>query len=241
MNIQNKIPKPFRSGSCRECRSLPYISASELCPACQTFVDQDYGSQLAVLASSEDLERVSEKRQALGPDFQAAPIALEEDEPESPYAVSILTRAGLSALEKKIIKLVFLEQLTHDEVSQKLKITRGSIGKVVRRAREKLEICLARALLSKGTDSFKRPSLSLSDATLTSRSRAARASAPIHLNVEPVVATSASTEMEVSESQSKGSLRRVCPRCGDRAFCADRDFQYCFNCLWDSDSSGSMP
>jgi predicted DNA-binding protein (UPF0251 family) len=240
MKAKNKIRKPFRRGSCRTCREAPYVTSRTLCPVCKSFVDQDYGAQNASLITSKDLERIAEEKQDLWKGFRSPEIENNSDETRSKYTVSYLTQAGLSPCEKKTIKLVFLEQRTHETVAKLLRVTRGSVYKTVERARAKLEICLARALLSKGEGLLIHPCSTPPASTIQTKSRIAQACARVHLSFAPIPRPAVLSDIEPIEYTRRASLRRVCPRCHDRVFCADRDFQYCFNCLWESDSEAGL-
>ena len=239
MKAKNKIVKPFRRGSCRTCHQPPYVVTGRLCQKCLAFVDQDYGAQLDAIYDEGELLDLSDQRQF----FMPVLASIEGEDLLGPkvkrkHTVSIFSKAGLSKRERQIVKLVFAERLTWETISKQLRLSRSSVQSYLERAIQKLDSCRAPALLSKGTRFQKRSVDHSPRFAILRRAALESTSAGTDASASSVVDRQAA-EAQAMEQDRRVGLRRVCPRCRDRIFCTDRDYQYCFNCLWDSDSERS--
>jgi len=241
MKHKNEVPKPFRSGSCQACRQSPYVDHSAVCPGCLAFIIQDYGAQLDAVFDTDDFMEIADAYQDVWHEVRAAQYVEPcEKEKKRKHTVTLFSKAGLSRRERQIIKLIFAERLTFETVSNRLRITRGSVQTHVKRAVKKLHSCLTPALLVRGIVSPKPPGThpKLSDNSKTRPTTLPSTNAPEGAPVQ--VVDHQALETEAAEYECRVRLLRACPRCRDRIFCTDRDYQYCFNCLWDSDTDGGV-
>jgi DNA-binding CsgD family transcriptional regulator len=230
-----KVPKPFQRGKCQSCHHGQGQEASGLCRSCARYVRQDYCPQRDALCSEEGWERISKKVATVPLDVPSE-TELADDEfgliPKRKHVQTLFSKAGLSSQEKRIIKLIFADGLTQNTVANKLRISRNSVKVYARRCLKKLRFCHPPALLMRGKSIEAGPQIEYLGETNGSPFSTVGGE-------ELISPENTSTHKKLPSSSRAGRvtslLRTFCPRCEDRVFIVDCDFQYCMNCLWSSD------
>lgn len=197
---KNEIQKPFRRGRCVKCREI-----NGLCSLCEVYASQDYVPRKEEVVLSGDLMDTF----PLSPSYEEL---VEEREKQGPTFGQILRGAGLTPLQRRVIKLRFRHGLSFLKISKSLGITKALTYKTYKFALKKLKNRLTNSVLVKGRHKpeAKKP--------IPKQSKNQKLVKPIKIEREPT------------------RYYRRCPRCGAQAFCVDHDFQYCMDCQWNSDS-----
>jgi DNA-directed RNA polymerase specialized sigma24 family protein len=211
MSLENIVSYPFCRGRCRQCHTPEYQHHNRLCPKCTEFVNQDWVRQSGGILPEETVLKLTDEASAR--DFWLPKIENEDESCTTEEFVRYLKTTTLSPQQRRISFLLTIEGRTNDEIAKTLKVARGSVSKQRARIAQKLGSCLSPAIYRRGKSEYQLPEPSNSEFE----------------SVDP-----AQESNEETATQRK-LLRRVCPRCRDLLFLACKDFQYCMNCLWNSD------
>lgn len=155
---KNKVPKPFRRGRCRACRSPEQLRLAQLCERCEQYANQDEACLKEAPIYGELLEKNNAFSSWLQNEIEANNLQEEpnltqdKDIDDKAQFYKLLNKASLSKQQRKILKLRYLTDLTFQEIAEKLKITLGTIQTHYQRGLKKLSLCLKNSVLVRGEE-----------------------------------------------------------------------------------------
>ena len=224
MKQTQKIPRPHRSGRCQKCHSFEDPKKARLCLKCSEYVEQDYGTQPCSLLPPAEFDDIAESADSI------YPARTDEEILAIKAAHRLVRKSGLSRQQMKIVQLIHFERKTRSETAKLLRVTRSSVWRQLFRAQQKLGFCRPRALYMRGIHS-RNPIIPILKAEPIFENNAD----PFHQDPKTNTANQEAEFTALPVRTYTAPMVQKCPRCCDRVFRVNQDYQYCMNCLWNSD------
>jgi DNA-directed RNA polymerase specialized sigma24 family protein len=222
-----------QSPPCQACLIKINDPNPRLCDKCESYANQDY------VPGKEDL--------ILGADIECLDLSIwskqsveggeKKNKVNFPSFKNMLKGAHLSRREWFILRATFLDGLAFEAIAARLRMSRQGVHQQYEAALRKIKSHLVE-------NGLVAPQIY--EATLAlDNSRCEEPESPCypvkHFKPDPkgvLVLLQECYQAPLKIAPQNKISNRVfshCPRCNVQAFCVDQDFQYCMDCLWNTD------
>ena len=236
---KKEFPKPFRrgDGKCRLCHSPKFLSLGQLCPACERYASQDYVGGRPMSGGSNAVDRfINENIDSQN--WEANYEGFDLEFYRNRFYL-LLKETSLTAQQKQIIKLFFCENLSKSTISKRLELSYSSVRNQLDRSIEKLKICGQNPLLVKERKLRCPRPRSLANYKPKEKILPVKIFQPDengNLRLTQIVYPKKRKPFPKGGQRKRRSVYQKCWRCGAKAHLADKDFYYCMDCEWNSDT-----